>query len=536
MPTQIAPLQSLNATPWRSLRARFSPDAASIAPLVVLLLIGQLLLWTVLTAVSHRAPDLDNMEELVWGNVFQWGYYKHPPLPSWLLFALASVFGRPVWLTFFAAQLSVVIALWCVWRLGCEITSQKNALIAVLVATPITYFNIHGIVFNHNTMQLCSIAACHWMFYRAWRHERWRDWLLLGLCCGLAMLTKYSALIQFATYFLFLLMTGSLRRLPVWRGIALATATFGVVLGPHLWWVSQQTRGPISYASGSLCKAMTRPEQVRMFGEFFATSLARLAPMAIGLVVIALIMQRGAKKIGERAATARLVERLRPADRRFLVVVGLGPFVLTLLVSMAMKTRIVAPWATTFYLLFGFVAFWIFRQDAGSRLLRTCIKVIVVLQIVLALGYAAVRGPLSEMTGRANRARFPGQAVSEALQAQWNQHSRTPLTLVAADTWLGGNIAIYGGRRVDVLIDGDYGLAPWVAPERGASCGMLVALNRSPSSTDGVPSKLVELMASATYKGILQLPWTGKPDGPQVVVEWGIIPPLPSCGAGELHL
>jgi 4-amino-4-deoxy-L-arabinose transferase-like glycosyltransferase len=531
MPTQIAQLRTGSDAPWRAWWARFSPDAASITPLVLLLLLGHLLLWTALAAISHSAPDVDNMEELVWGNVFQLGYYKHPPFPSWALFALASVFGRPVWLTFLAGQLSVVIALWCVWRLGCEMTSQKNALVAVLVATLITYFNIHGIVFNHNTMQLCSIAACHWMFYRSWRDGRWRDWWMFGFCCGLAMLTKYSALIQFATYFLFLLMTGSLKRAPVWRGIALATATFALVFAPHAWWVSQQAMGPIHYASGSLNHAMTRPEQLHMFSELLATTLARLAPMGIGLILIAILMTYTGAGTSAPAAGGKLIDRLRPADRRFLVVIGLGPLVLTLLVAMAMKTRIVAPWTTTFYLLFGFIALWMFQNDASSRLLRTCIKVVILLQVVFALGYAAGRGPLSNMTGRATRATFPGHAVSLALQAQWDQHSRTPLGLVAADTWLGGNIAIYGGRRVDVLIDGDFGRAPWVTRQRAASCGMLIALNRSPNSTDGVPPNLVELMAMATVKGILQMPWTGKANGPQVVVEWGIVPPLSSCSA-----
>ncbi len=500
-------------------------------PLVVLLLLGQLMLWTTLTALSHRAPDLDNIEELVWGNVFQWGYFKHPPLPSWLLFTLASGFGRPVWLTFFAGQLSVVIALWCIWRLGCAMTSQRNALIAVLVATPITYFNILGIVFNHNTVQLCSIAACHWMFYRAWRHEAWRDWLILGFCCGAAMLTKYSALIQFATYFLFLLLAGSLKRARVWKGIAIALASLGLTIAPHLWWLSQQSNGPIHYASGALCKIMTRPEQLRMFGEFLATTLARLAPMAIAMIIIAIVTLRRQANDGAQGPIATLADGLRAADRCFIVIIGLGPFVLTLLISMAMKTRIVAPWTTTFFLLFGFSAFWLFQSDASTRLLRTCIKVIVLIQICLALGYAFVRGPLSDLTGRPTRATFPGQAVSRELQAQWNAHSVTPLTLVASDIWLGGNIAIYGGRQVNVLINGNLGLSPWVAPQRAAHCGMLVALNRSPRSTDGVPPKLIELMALAKFKGTSQFPWTSKPDGPLVLIEWGIIPALPSCAA-----
>jgi hypothetical protein len=103
------------------------------------------------------------------------------------------------------------------------------------------------------------------------------------------------------------------------------------------------------------------------------------------------------------------------------------------------------------------------------------------------------------------------------------------VTVVAADTWLGGNIAIHAGPHVQVLIDGDLDKSPWIAARQAASCGMLVALNHSADAAEALPPKVVELMSKAMFKGTTRLPWTSKADGPQVVIEWGIIPPLPSC-------
>lgn len=523
------PLANYNA-PWRVFCAKFSPNAPSITPLVVLLLLAHLLLWSGLTGISHRAPDLDNMEELVWGNVFEWGYYKHPPMPSWVLFGLISLFGRPVWLTFFAGQLSVVLSLWFIWRLGCEMTSQKNALIAMLVITPITYFTVRGVISNHNTMQLWSVAGCLWMFYRAWRHEGMRDWLALGFCCGLAMLTKYSALVQFAVFFLFLLCTGSLRQARTWKGIAVASGVFLLMLVPHVFWLSQQVKTPIGYAAASISREMTRLDQLQMLGDFVGTTLARLAPMAFGLIIITLLVVKQKRRMTPaKQSDEKLVQELRPADRFFILFVGMGPLVLTAVTVLVLKARIIADWATTFYLLFGFLPFWLFQRDTGTRLLRTCLKVIILMQIVTALGYALARGPLSDMTGRATRANFPGAAVSAQLLAEWNAHVQIPLTLVAADTWLGGNIAIHAGRNVNVVIDGDVDKSQWVTPKQAALCGMLVALDRSPSASDIIAPKVVDLMSKAIIKGTIQLPWTKKTDGPQVVIDWGIIPPLPSC-------
>jgi hypothetical protein len=523
------------ASPWRAFYRRFSPDASDILPLVLLLLLAHLLLWTVLTGISHSAPDLDNMEELVWGNVFEWGYYKHPPLPSWLIYGLTRLFGRPVWLTFFAGQLSVVVALYFVWRLACEMTSQKNALIAVLVIMPVTYFTTRGVISNHNTIQLWSIAGAIWMFYRAWRYERTRDWLLLGLFAGLAMLTKYSALVQFAVFALFLLLTGRLRHARTWRGIGAATGVLAAMLAPHVWWMTTRAKTPIGYASASLSRELTRAEHWRMMGDVVSTTAARLAPMLLALLAIGFCLARQRRAAAAAAQTPMppqtLAAQLRPEDRCFILLVGLGPFVLTLAVVIAVKAPMIADWASTFYLLFGCFAFWLFSSPPSdsARLLRTCLKVIVTIQLITVIGYAIARGPLSNMTGRATRATFPGAIISERLQAEWHAHVGTPLRLVAADTWLGGNIAIHAGRQVAVLIDGDVDKSQWVTPARAAACGMLLAINRSADASDGVPPKVVELMRRASWSGMLQLPASKKIDGAQLRIEWGIIAPTANC-------
>lgn len=533
--------------PWRAFLSRFSPNAESILPLVLLILLGHLLLWTVLTGISHNAPDLDNMEELVWGNVFEWGYYKHPPLPSWLIYGLTRLFGRPVWLTFFAGQLSVVVALYFVWRLACEMTTQKNALIAILLIMPITYFTTRGVISNHNTIQFWSIAGAIWFFYRAWRHQQMRDWLLLGMFCGFAMLTKYSALVQFTVFAVFLLLNGDLRHARTWKGIGAATGVLAVMLAPHLWWMSSRAKNPIVYASASLSREMTRAEHWQLMGDVLGTTVARLGPMLLALIVIGCMLwwhrrsrnvvaaSTGANPGAPAMAPQKLAAQLRPQDRRFILLVGLGPFILTFLIVIVLKRPMMADWASTFYLLFGFFAFWLYATPPGdsAQLLRTCLKVVITVQVLTVVGYAVARGPLSNMVGRATRATFPGAVISKNLQAEWTAHTNLPLRLVASDTWLGGNIAIHAGPEVEVLIDGDIDKSQWVTPAEAASCGMLLAINRSADAADGAPPKVVEMMTHAAWRGILQLPASGKIGGPQLKIEWGIIAPTAGCPAGR---
>jgi hypothetical protein len=529
------PVQSLAPSPaqdksWGAFCRKFSPAAPSIVPLVLLLLLGHLALWTLLTGISHRSPDWDNMEELVWASSLEWGYYKHPPLPSWLMAGLVSLFGRPVWLTFFAGQLSVVLSLWFVWRLGCEMTSERRALVAVLLVSPIAYYTVRGVMNNHNTIQLWPVAGAIWMFYRALRHDSMLAWAAVGLFSGLAFLTKYSALVQFAAFFLFLLISGQWRKARTWQGVAVATGVLLVLVTPHLLWLYQQPAGPIGYAVHSLAPVTTRLEHLAVIKDFILTNVGRLAPMGLALLIVVL-WSRKKRTTDQASSTASqiLAGELAADDRFFLLIVGLAPLLLTLAGSLLLKAPLAAHWATTFFMLFGFFSFWLLRAGDDVQLLRKTLQVVVILQILMAAVYAVARGPLSEMTGRATRSTFPGAELSARMQEKWHAHVAEPLRLVVADTWLGGNIATHAGRDVKVLIDGDLSKSPWVTPDEVASCGMLLAIDRSPENEDTAAPSVMAMMTKAVWHGTVQLPWTIKPGGPQVIVDWAIIPPQPAC-------
>ncbi|WP_254873126.1 MULTISPECIES: glycosyltransferase family 39 protein [Oxalobacteraceae] len=508
----------------------FSLNSSNLVPLVIVLLLLHLVLWSVFTGISsHRAPDWDNMEELVWASGLEWGYYKHPPLPTWILYGLVSIFGRPVWLTFFTGQLSVILTLWLVWKLGCEMTTQSRALVATLLVSLVAYFTVRGVMNNHNTMQLWAVAGAIWMFYRATRYDSMRAWATLGFFCGCAFLTKYSALIQFAAFFLYLLVTGKLLRAQTWKGILLATVILLVMVAPHLMWLKQQAAGPIAYAGSEMVPLETYWLEIKDLSSFLVTNLGRIAALILAIVVIAIWAGRQYKLTPKSARPGKIASELAASDRFFLLFIGLAPLVLTLLVAGAMKVPLAAHWATTFFVLFGFFSFWVFRSGDDTALLRKTIIIVVLFQVLGSIGYGLARGPLADKSGRPSRATFPGAEVARQVHAQWQAHMQTPLTLVASDTWLGGNIATHIGPQVQVFIDGDFHKAPWVNEEKAEKCGMLVAINRSEANPDDIGIDVIALMAQSTEHGTLEIPWTKKAGGPIVVVEWGIIPPQASC-------
>jgi hypothetical protein len=100
------------------------------------------------------------------------------------------------------------------------------------------------------------------------------------------------------------------------------------------------------------------------------------------------------------------------------------------------------------------------------------------------------------------------------------------LTLVASDTWLGGNIAINTGMNTQVFINGSFAESPWLKPDTALNCGVLVVYSlvskRLPSS------EVQRLYEQGQWKGVEQLRWSSE-RSPMLDLNWAIIPPNERC-------
>jgi hypothetical protein len=220
--------------------------------------------------------------------------------------------------------------------------------------------------------------------------------------------------------------------------------------------------------------------------------------------------------------------QIRPEDRVFLIIAGAGPLALTVVIATIFQSRLSGYWAATFFLLFGAFA-W--TQLAGQFPWKKLVIAVASLQIAMALGYGLARGPVADHLGRDSRSTFPGQQLSERLQARWEENSRAtgglPLTVVAGDMWTSGNVAIHGpdkGRQIQVWIDADRRLAPWIEDKKLKQPILVIASN-SIRGADPVSPVVAAMLERAVVRGREDLPWTSRPGGPRVIVEWGIVTP-----------
>ena len=517
--------------------------------MLVLLIIS--LIWFVALSLTHQAPDWDNMEELVWASSFEWGYQKHPPFPSWLLYPATLLFGKTIWLTLAMGLMCVFLANLFIYFLLKDIAYQAKSplsvyapLVAVLVASPLAYYTIRGGDYNHNSVQLWSLAGLMFFYYRAWLVERQENfsrthwifyWGLAGVFAGIALITKYSAFIQIAIlglHFIWARRWLSLRAL-LGAGIAILCAV--LVITPHAFWFYQQYTqglGPLNYAKSMIhAYAGFAYELKHLAVDFLLTQIYRIIPVFI-VVWMAVRCTRAlganskenADLYSQDQEASAWWKRLQNQDQVFLAFLILGPTLLTILLGLLLEWRIEAKWAVTFYLLIGSIS-WLFikKEISWPRFL----KGVLALHLVYALGYALALGPIAKVKSQTSRSNYPSQTISQLLQQRWAEHPEITkgqdLKLIAGSTWTAGNVMLFGpdrGRSIYVWIDADLLSSPWLT-EADLNQPMLVVINRSIHRGD-FPSKNVEdLYQKAPIKGHESIPWLDKQT---IEMDWAILP------------
>ncbi|WNG44625.1 glycosyltransferase family 39 protein [Archangium minus] len=206
-----------------------------------------------------------------WAQHLDWGYYDHPPLVAWLI----SGFGiRP---TAVLCGLGTVAAVWgfardvygqreAAWRAAALWSLVPAGILAGVWSTPDT------------PLLLCWVLAL-WALYR----ERW---VLAGLACGLALLSKYPGVLLAAA---FVAACVRARRLPAGAWL---TALLGVLLFlPVVAWNANHDWVGFAF---QLKHGLGGTGGWRTFGEFLAGQLAMGGPVL--LVLTGVYILRGPKE------------------------------------------------------------------------------------------------------------------------------------------------------------------------------------------------------------------------------------------------
>ena len=482
----------------------------------VLSILGlHLLVWTLVPTLVNPNLPLDVIEGLAWGNAWQWGYDKHPPLSAWLVELAYSAAPGQGWPVYLLSAISVTLAFWAVWRLALDFVTPRRALIVVALLEGIYYHNFTSPEFNANVVLLPFWALAVLCLWRGISRGGLGTWALFGLFGALALLGKYFSVFLIVPLGLYLVLDRTARR--CWRtpGPYLAMGVGLVVLAPHLWWVWANDFQTITYALNRSGSASA---------SFFARHVGYPAKFLAAQLLAFSLMLALFRALGQPGKPALNVVR----ERGFLLVAGIAPLVLVLLTSVLFGLRLRSMWGTPLFLYSSLiVVLWLPVARLNLRRFRALWWGFFLLAPAL---YAAISPAQPYVTGKGGRVLFPGKSLARQVAAAWEVRFGGALPIVIGTDWLAGNVGAYAPARPAVYINGDVARSPWVddvqVRERGAAIVWKLAQG---AAQGGVPGGYAERFPCLEVLPPLELSWQSGAELPPLPVGLALVAPASNC-------
>jgi 4-amino-4-deoxy-L-arabinose transferase-like glycosyltransferase len=278
---------SRRAAAW--LAACASDDKAGLR-LVIGFAILHAVLWTEILVNLKAAQDvhMDVAEAFAWGQKFQWGYGKHPPLAGWVAGLWFKLFPVADWATYTLAMTTLGCSLVICWFVSLRVVDRRRAFFVVVMLALYPIFNFKGFKYNPDLLQLVTLPLVVLAYLDAFKKRSALSGLWLGVAGALALMTKYWVLTMIGAIGIAALLHPDRVRFLRSPAPWVAIATLVVLMIPHLVWLKEVDFVPLTYA-GDVYGLSSRAESVRLVLGYIGHNIALLAaPIALAALALAL--------------------------------------------------------------------------------------------------------------------------------------------------------------------------------------------------------------------------------------------------------
>jgi 4-amino-4-deoxy-L-arabinose transferase-like glycosyltransferase len=466
----------------------------------------QLVLWTLIPAFTYASAPLDVLENIGWGREWQLGYYKHPPLQAWLSYGAFLLGNGRMWPIYLVSQLCVVATQLGVFALVRDIAGARRGLWAVLLFAVSYYATLPTPEFNANVLQMPLWIWSALALRRALVSGNPLWWFALAATLSLCLYAKYSVVVLLAALVLALVARRDGRKAlrspwPWLAGLAALAAC-----APQLWWLRSADFLPLTFTADRNATPGLA-DRAADIGSF-------LGSQALDLIVsVAVLLIAGARRSPVAPESSD--------DRRFVLVLALAPYLLTIASSLASTVGLRDMWGAPMAALVVAAVVVLFEPGVSrprARIAMTLCAAVFLLTPAIT-GAAVSYGPLR---AKPPKIAFPAPAMVESLDEIWSQQTETPLDIVAGRTWPASLVASYSRDRPHVFVDGNWRYNPWITRERVAKRGMLVVWQE-----DGEPPPQLAALGPFQARGRALVRY--KRGGKMAALNWAIrAPGLPA--------
>lgn len=437
--------------------------------------------WLSVLAGTSLSVPVDNIEQLTWVRSLEWGYYKHPPLPTWLIWLPVRLVGLSAWTTYVMGAVMTLGSLAVMWRLLQTLRGPTHAGLALLAALCITYYNGRLGYYNHNVVLMFIATVSAALCWQAFATRRLRWWIALGVAIGLGLLAKYQIVVTVASVLAFALHQRAWRDPAHRLGLLCAVLVALLMFVPHITWLQGHGFGPIGYAEDTSI-GVSLGVWARL-----GNSLGWLVDQLFNRGVLAFVLLAvTARQIRRHDRTAPPAPALpnrphRDAARALICAWGVLPLCFMPLVGLVMGADLQSHWGTAF-LLFAVPAamecaprgFWT-RADLSKALYA-----FLVIQ-ALVLAREVVTSPRGiDALGNHHWRTFDSEQFGQRIAGAARAELGGPIRVVIGVEHEAETLALQLPERPLVLIGGRFEDSPWVPRDAVDRCG---AVELGPSAT-----------------------------------------------------
>jgi 4-amino-4-deoxy-L-arabinose transferase-like glycosyltransferase len=404
------------------------------------------LLWTFILINLKAAQDvhMDVAEAFAWGQKFQLGYGKHPPLAGWIAGLWFKMFPVVDWATYLLAMTTLACGMVISWLIALRVVDYRRAFFVVVMLALFPIFNFKGFKYNPDLLQLVTLPLLVLAYLNAFEKRSVRSGVLLGLAGALALMTKYWVLTMIGAVGIAALIHPDrlkfLRSPAPWVAIAVAI----VAMIPHLIWLRGVDFVPLTYA-GDVYGLSNRAQSAALVLNYVGHNLALLA---VPVVLAGLALGWRDILRGPSVASPRIWSRGTNAGVNtsqalniwiIQIVVAVGPPIGGLIFTVYMKTD----WGISLFFLtpLSLVAIPALRIQKIALFRITTIWLVLTLATLGASPYIAAR----EIVENPNAASSYGarSQLARELTETWHTRFHTRWAVVAGTTEIGEPMTFY---------------------------------------------------------------------------------------------
>jgi 4-amino-4-deoxy-L-arabinose transferase-like glycosyltransferase len=234
-------------------------------------------------------PQLAPQEAYYWNysRHLALSYFDHPPLHAWLIH-LSTLMGTAEFTVRLFAPLFAFGTVFFCFLIGRLLFSARVAFWFAVTLNAILIFNIGSVIITPDVPLLLFWSMSFYLFAKLALTNNGESWYPLGVCLGLAMLSKYTAIFIPIAVSLFLLLSREHRFWFVRKEPYIAVLLSVLTFSPVLIWNAQNEWASFAFQTSRRAGELGSLS-IRDFLAYLGSQLGVVSPLIYGGIIYVLI-------------------------------------------------------------------------------------------------------------------------------------------------------------------------------------------------------------------------------------------------------